>query len=131
MLWLAVTTLALGSIDGKVYDVYTDKPLAYTMVLLESPALAEPRMIHVGADGAYHFGDLPPGDYEISFHYGMGSEYDHFTVGEVQDWQLVKHIIPYPDCILINVLPRIAPIDTTTAQQGVTLDRDYLRNIPH
>lgn len=74
-----------GAIQGAVTDATTGERLAGVTVMVTSPALAHDRRATTDETGSYKIGELPAGDYVVTFYYaGITAERSGVHVGDDQ-----------------------------------------------
>ena len=120
-----------GAIQGQVKDE-KHAPIVGVTVIITSPSLAQTQTAITDENGYYKVTDLPPGDYLITFYYQditlertgvhVGIEK---TVPVFQDIDTTK-----AGGETIHVEGKTSTIDPTSTTQGITLDQNYIKNIP-
>lgn len=145
--WIAVVFIAMasavvprveaqssttGAIAGQVKDRTTGDPLAGVTVIVSSPALAQTQSALTDDKGGYKVSDLPPGDYVVTFYYGERTvQHNGVHVGiwkVVPVFQTIDQAAT--DAEVVHVTATAPTIDPTSTTQGITIDTNYLKNIP-
>ena len=121
-----------GAIQGGVTDGKTGEKLAGVTVIVTSPALAQTQTAITDENGQYQIGQLPPGDYLVTFYYAdITVERSGIRVGvggTVPVFQKINTAAAGGEKIIVNdTAPTIDPTSTT---QGITIDKNYIKNIP-
>ncbi|HEY1814679.1 MAG TPA: TonB-dependent receptor [Kofleriaceae bacterium] len=121
-----------GAILGVVKDKATGDALAGVTVIATSPALSQSQTAITDDKGEYRITDLPPGDYLVTFYYAditVERSGIHVGVGKTAPvYQDIDQTKAGGETIHVT---RVAPtIDPTSTNQGITLDKNYLKNIP-
>ena len=124
-------TATSGSISGVVTDQSNGQGMAGVTVVATSAALQGTQSAITEADGTYKITNLPPGSYVVTFYYA------EVTVKRTDISVTINKTTPVyvkldtskagGEVIEIKGAPNI---DTTSTTQGVTLDRNYTKNIP-
>ncbi len=127
------TSSTAGSVRGVVTDKKTGEKLAGVTVIATSPALAQTQTAITDEQGAYKIDDLPPGNYLITFFYAdLKVERSGVQVAANKQSNVYQKI----DQSSMNrgetlqIAAKAPMIDQTSSSQGITLDRQYLKNIP-
>jgi hypothetical protein len=122
-----------GAIMGAVMDEQGD-PLPGVTVTVSSPNLMGTRTAVTGADGAYRFPALPPGDYTVK------AELDGFKAALRENIQLTTTTRLTVDITMqqaavseeVTVVAQAPTVDLkSTETASVTLSSEILRNIPY
>ena len=121
-----------GAIRGIVQDSKTKEPLAGVTVIVTSPALAQSQTSITDDKGTYEVAELPPGVYLVTFYYAeitVKQEDVHVGVGKtVPVYQTINQDSAAGETIVVKGHP--PTIDPTSTTQGITIDKDYIKNIP-
>jgi hypothetical protein len=121
-----------GSIQGVVKEAGTNEVLAGVTVIVTSPALAQTQTAITDDKGYYQIRQLPPGDYLVTFYYAdITLERSGIRVG-------IDKVTPVYQSIntdaaggeTIKIEATAPTIDPTSTTQGITIDKNYIRNIP-
>ncbi|MEZ4365901.1 MAG: TonB-dependent receptor [Kofleriaceae bacterium] len=119
-----------GAVKGQVKD-QDGAPLAGVVVTAASPSLQGTQSAFTEDNGTYLLTGLPPGDYVISFFYGESQiNKSGVNVGVAKTTSVFQTINTEAAAETINIVAPPSTIDTTKANQGITLDTEYLKNIP-
>jgi TonB dependent receptor/Carboxypeptidase regulatory-like domain/TonB-dependent Receptor Plug Domain len=120
-----------GAIQGVVSDKASGEALAGVTVVATSPALQGTQSALTEANGFYKITNLPPGAYVVTFYYSsvtlrrtdvvVNANRTTPVYGKLDTAQAAGEVIE------IRGTPNV---DVTSTTQGVTLDREYTRNIP-
>ncbi len=121
-----------GAIQGVVTDGASGEKLAGVTVIVTSPALSQTQTAITDENGTYQVGALPPGDYLVTFYYAdITVERSGIHVGvdkTVPVFQKLNTSAAGGETIKIqDTAPTIDPTSTT---QGITIDKNYIKNIP-
>ena len=121
-----------GVIEGSVTDKKTGEKLPGVTVIVTSPTLSETQTAITDDSGAYKIANLPPGTYIVSFYYAdqtverAGVKVDKNKT--VQVAQKIDQTAAGGEVIRVTAAAPV--IDPTSTTQGITIDREYTRNIP-
>ena len=128
----AAQNLTTGAVQGVVSDKSTGDPLPGVTVVASSPALQGEQATITDEAGLYKITSLPAGTYELTFLYaeltvkrkGIDVSINKTTPAYValDTTQAVGEVI--------TIVARAPAIDPTSTTQGVTLDQDFVRNLP-
>ncbi len=123
-----------GAIRGVVTDKATGEKLAAVTVLITSPALSQTQSTLTDGDGFYIVNELPPGDYLVTFFYldfKVEQSGVHVGVNKASNvYQQFDLAAVANKGETIHVTAKAPLVDTTSTNQGITLDKQYLQNIP-
>ncbi|MGE5186820.1 MAG: carboxypeptidase regulatory-like domain-containing protein [Acidobacteriota bacterium] len=121
-----------GTIEGAAFDKTTGEPLAGVTVVLTSPALQGSNQTAVTDEhGLYKIGELPPGDYSVTFYYADISVVQKTKVAADQVARVTQKLDESKaGGETIQVAARAPMIDRLSTTSGVTIDRDHLENLP-
>jgi outer membrane receptor protein involved in Fe transport len=121
-----------GAIQGVITDAETGEPLAGVTVVASSPALQADQTEFTDETGRYKITNLPPGTYVLTYYFlelvvnrtGITVQINKTTPGYVKldTSQAVGEVI--------TIESNAPAIDSTSTTQGLTLDQDYVRNLP-
>jgi hypothetical protein len=121
-----------GAIQGVVTDKKTSEKLAGVTVVVTSPALSQTQNVITDENGFYKVTDLPPGVYLVTFFYAdIQIQKTGVNVG-------VNKVTPVFQEIdqgqaggeVVKIEAKAPTIDPTSTTQGITIDKNYLKNIP-
>ncbi|MBA3463395.1 MAG: TonB-dependent receptor [Deltaproteobacteria bacterium] len=121
-----------GAVQGAVVDSKTGEKLPGVTVIATSPSLAQAQTAITDENGGYKITDLPPGDYLITFYYAdITLERGGVNVG-------VNKVTPVFQKLnqaqaggeVVKITDTAPTIDPTSTTQGITIDKNYIKNIP-
>jgi len=121
-----------GEISGVVTDAKSGEKLPGVTVIATSPALSQTETAITDDSGVYRIASLPPGTYLVSFYYAdvtlqrSGIKLDKGKVAMVS--QKIDQSRGGGE--VISIKSNAPTIDPTSTSQGITLDQNYVRNIP-
>jgi hypothetical protein len=121
-----------GAIQGTVKDGANGEKLAGVTVIVTSPSLSQTQTSITDENGYYVVNQLPPGDYLVTFYYAdltVERSGIHVGIGKVTPvYQTLDTGKAGGETIKIqDTAPTIDPTSTT---QGITIDKNYIKNIP-
>jgi outer membrane receptor protein involved in Fe transport len=121
-----------GAIQGGVTDGATGEKLAGVTVIVTSPAISQTQTAITDENGTYSVTELPPGDYLVTFYYAditVERSGIHVGIGKTTPvYQKLNTAAAGGETIKItDTAPTIDPTSTT---QGITIDKNYIKNIP-
>jgi hypothetical protein len=120
-----------GAIQGVVKDRASNEPLAGVTVVATSAALQGAQTVATDDNGYFKISSLPPGTYTITFYYAeITVRRDNVEVGVQKVTPVYQDIATEGAGQVIIVDGKAPAIDPTSTSQGITLDEEYLRNIP-
>ncbi len=121
-----------GAISGTVADQKSGEPLAGVTVTVQSPALGSVQTAITDEHGAYKITELPPGEYQVTFYYlEITIQRAGISVG-------VNRVTPVYQKLnqdkaggeVVTIRDSAPTIDPTSTTQGITIDKNYMKNIP-
>ncbi|MDQ3365866.1 MAG: TonB-dependent receptor [Myxococcota bacterium] len=121
-----------GALQGAVSDSKTGEKLAGVTITVTSASLQGAQTAITDEKGAFKISPLPPGDYLVTFYYlDMTVERSGITVG-------VNKVTPVFQKLdqggaggeVVKITDSAPTIDPTSTAQGITIDKNYLKNIP-
>jgi len=124
-------TATTGAIYGVLTDAQTGEPLPGVTVVVSSSGSVSQSAI-TDDKGSYKINDLAPGEYLVTFYYlDAAVEHPNVPVG-------VQKVTPLYQKIntssgkgeVVQVHGTTPTIDPTSTAQGITIDKNYLENIP-
>jgi hypothetical protein len=121
-----------GEITGVVTDARSGEKLPGVTVIVTSPSLSGTQTAITDDSGVYRLAQLPPGKYQVAFYYAdvtlerSGIKLDKGKVAMVS--QKIDQSRSGGE--VIRVTGSVPTIDPTSTTQGVTITKDYLKNIP-
>jgi outer membrane receptor protein involved in Fe transport len=121
-----------GAIQGVVADAKSGEKLPGVTVIVTSPALAQTQTAITDENGFYKITELPPGDYLVTFYYAdITLERSGIHVG-VNKTVSVSQKLDQEKAggETIHVKATAPTIDPTSTTQGITIDKNYMKNIP-
>ena len=121
-----------GSIQGTVHDSKTGEALAGVTVVATSPALANVQTAITDESGFYKIDALPPGTYLVTFYFlDLTIERSGIYVGVNKTTPVFQKLDQSKSGGEVIAIHDAAPtIDPTSTKQGITIDRNYIRNVP-
>jgi len=121
-----------GAIQGVVTDGKSGEKLAGVTVIVTSPALSQTQTAITDENGAYQVGALPPGDYLVTFYYAdITVERSGIRVGIDKTTPVYQKLnMAAAGGETIKISDTAPTIDPTSTTQGITIDKNYLKNIP-
>jgi hypothetical protein len=121
-----------GAIQGVVTDAKTGEKLPGVTVIATSPALAQTQTAITDENGFYKITELPPGDYLVTFYYAdITLERSGIYVGADKAVSVAQKLDQEKaGGETIHVKATAPTIDPTSTTQGITIDKNYLKNIP-
>ncbi len=120
-----------GAIQGVVTDSKTGDALPGVTIIVTASGVSTQSTI-TDERGAYKIANLPPGTYLVTFYYlDVTIERSDIIVG-VQKTTPVYLKMGGGDGKgeVVRIEGHAPTIDPTSTQQGITIDKDYLKNIP-
>ena len=121
-----------GAVQGVVTDKKTGEPMAGVTVVVNSTVLNQTQTAITDDKGTYKVNDLPPGDYKVTFYFAdLSIEQDNVHVG-INKVSAVYQKIDQTQAggETIHVQAKAPTIDPTSTTQGITIDKEYLNNVP-
>ncbi len=121
-----------GAVQGSVTDSKTNEKLPGVTVIATSPSLAQAQTAITDENGQYKITDLPPGDYLITFYYAdITLERGGINVGIGKSTPVFQKLNQAQAGGEVVKITDTAPtIDPTSTTQGITIDKNYIKNIP-
>ena len=125
-------SLGGGAISGVVTDSRSGEKLAGVTVIASSPSAKQTLTAITDEKGAYTIAGASPGKYLLSFYYGdvtvERNNVDIVASKTTPVYQKINTGAAGGETIKIqDTAPTIDPTSTT---QGITIDKNYMRNIP-
>ncbi len=122
-----------GAIQGVVTDE-KGQSLPGVTVIVTSPALGQSQTAITDEKGFYKVDDLPPGLFLVTFYYlDYTIAHPDVTVGIEKSTPVFQRIdteVAAKKGETIKIDAKAPTIDPTSTTQGITLDKNYLKNIP-
>jgi hypothetical protein len=121
-----------GAIQGVITDSRTSEKLAGVTVTVTSPSLQGAQTAITDENGFFKISELPPGEYLITYYYlEITVERSGITVG-------VNKVTPGHQKLdqskaggeTVKITDSAPTIDPTSTTQGITIDKNYIKNIP-
>lgn len=119
-----------GKVQGVVSDKKTGQPIVGVTVIASSKTTTQTA---ISDDKGFYSIDMPPGTYTVSYYYGdVTLEHANVAVRDgkatpiyqkMDQGQIAKGEV-------IAITDRAPMIDQTSTSHGITIDRDYIRNMP-
>ncbi|NVB79004.1 MAG: TonB-dependent receptor [Kofleriaceae bacterium] len=121
-----------GAIQGVVTDGKSGEKLAGVTVIVTSPALSQTQTAITDENGSYQVGQLPPGDYLVTFYYAdITVERSGIHVGIEKTTPVYQKLnMAAAGGETIKIQDTAPTIDPTSTTQGITIDKNYMKNIP-
>lgn len=121
-----------GAIQGVVTDGANGEKLAGVTVIVTSPALSQTQTAITDENGTYQVGALPPGDYLVTFYYAdITVERSGIHVGVDKTTPVFQKLnTSAAGGETIKIQDTAPTIDPTSTTQGITIDKNYIKNIP-
>ncbi|HMG52321.1 MAG TPA: carboxypeptidase regulatory-like domain-containing protein, partial [Kofleriaceae bacterium] len=119
-----------GAIQGQVTDADTGDNLAGVTVVVSSPVLQGTQTAISDENGSYKIAGLPPGSYLVSFYINQVTvRRPEINVG-VDKTTPVFQKLKLGAGEVVQVTDTAPTIDPTSTTQGISIDKNYLRNVP-
>ncbi|MBA3540245.1 MAG: TonB-dependent receptor [Deltaproteobacteria bacterium] len=121
-----------GALTGTITDSKTKEPLPGVTVIATSASLQSAQTAITDEKGQYRITSLPPGQYLVTFYYAdITLERDGIIVG-------VNKVTPVYQSLnqdaaggeVVKITDSAPTIDPTSTAQGITIDKNYINNIP-
>jgi len=121
-----------GAIQGVITDSKSGEKLAGVTVTVTSPSLQGAQTAISDENGFFKISELPPGEYLITYYYlEITVERSGITVG-------VNKVTPGHQKLdqgkaggeVVKITDSAPTIDPTSTTQGITIDKNYIKNIP-
>jgi len=127
----AFAQTTVGKLKGEIVD-QADTPLAGVKMNLTSDALQGSREIITGEDGRFQFLALPPGTYRIDIEKeGFKTIIRTNLVVSIGKTVSLKMVMELPEVgETVEVIDRRPLIDTESTTQSMSLNADFLKNLP-
>jgi hypothetical protein len=121
-----------GTIAGVVTDAKTGEKLAGATVIVTSPQLKQTQTVITDETGTYRVTDLPPGNYVVTFYYAdVTLEHSNVKVADNRITEVMQKLDQSKaGGEVIHIAARAPMIDPTSTTQGITIDRNYMKNMP-
>ena len=122
-----------GAIQGTVTDESTGENLVGVTIVVTSPALQSAQTAISDENGFYKIADLPPGTYLVTFYYAkLTIERSGITVSINKTTPVFQRLkLAQATGEIVKITDTAPAIDPTSTTQGITLDKNYLRNVPN
>ncbi|HEY3808164.1 MAG TPA: von Willebrand factor type A domain-containing protein [Kofleriaceae bacterium] len=120
-----------GVIEGLVKDK-AGQLLPGVTVVVTSPALQQNQVAITDDQGHYTITGLPPGTYVVTFYYADQTVERANIVVAAGKPALVSPVLDTSHSAgeVIKIEDRVPTIDPSSTQQGVTIEEDYVQNVP-
>jgi outer membrane receptor protein involved in Fe transport len=129
----AAQSSTTGAIQGTVSDAKTGEKLVGVTVLVSSTSLQGEQTAFTDENGFYKITPLPPGQYVVTFFYlKLKLERAGVNVG-VNRTTPVFQKLDASQAIggeIVQIQDTAPAIDPNSTTQGVTIDKNYMRNVP-
>jgi outer membrane receptor protein involved in Fe transport len=121
-----------GAIQGQITDASTAEPLAGVTVVATSPVLQGAQTVFSDENGLYKIDELPPGNYLVTFYYlRITLEHSNVNVGVNKTTPVFQRLtLEHVGGEVVKITDTAPAIDPTSTTQGITIDKNYLRNVP-
>jgi outer membrane receptor protein involved in Fe transport len=121
-----------GAIQGVVTDKATGAKLVGVTVTVTSPSLQGDQTTITEEDGSYKISPLPPGEYTVTFYYlAIRLERRGISVGVNRTTPVYQQLDEsQAGGEVVRILDSAPTIDPTSTAQGITIDKNYMRNVP-
>ncbi len=125
-------SMTSGAIQGTVTDSKTGEKLPGVTIIATSASLPQAQTAITDENGQYKISDLPPGNYLVTFYFAdITLERAGITVG-------VNKVTPVFQKLnqaqaggeIVKITDTAPTIDPTSTTQGITIDKNYIKNIP-
>jgi len=128
----AAQSTTSGAIQGQVVDSKTGEKLAGVTITVTSTSLQGAQTAITDENGSYKITPLPPGDYLVTFYYlELTVERTGITVGVNKTTPVYQKLDQGKAGGEVVKITDTAPtIDPTSTAQGITIDKNYIKNIP-
>jgi hypothetical protein len=139
LIWLALAALAApasaavtGSIEGRVVDEGTRKPMAGITVTVTSPALQAEQTEFSDADGHYILTELPPGEYLVRFYFGDINVERPGVVVQADKTLAVNVVFPTQKAAVktYRITEKAPTVDVGNTQIETHVTNEVVRNTP-
>jgi hypothetical protein len=123
---------ATGGVQGVVTDAKNGEMMAGATVVVTSPALQGTQTAITDEHGFFKITGLPPGTYAVEFYYADTTvRRDGVKVGANKETPVYQKIATnLPKGETIQVTASAPTIDPTSTTQGITIDKQYIKNVP-
>ena len=121
-----------GAIQGVIADSKTGEKLAGVTVTVTGPALQGGQTAITDEAGFYKITELPPGEYLVTFYYlDLTIERRGVIVGVNKTTPVFQKLDTSKSGGEVIMIKDAAPtIDPTSTRQGITIDKNYIKNVP-
>jgi Ca-activated chloride channel family protein len=121
-----------GAIQGAVTDSKTGEKLAGVTVVATSSSMTGVQTAITDENGFYKITSLPPGSYEVTFYYlELTVQRSGISVGVNKTTPVFQKLDQgKAGGELIRIQDSAPTIDPTSTTQGITIDKNYIKNIP-
>ncbi len=120
-----------GAVQGVVTDAATGQVMTGVTAVATSPVLQGTQSALSDGNGFYKITNLPPGVYVVAFYYASVTvKRTDITVNANRTTPVFVKIDTAQSAGEVIEIQGTPNIDTTSTTQGITLNQDYLRNIP-
>ncbi len=128
----AAQSTTTGAIQGRVADADTGEDLAGVLAVVSSPVLQHNQTAVSDERGGFKIAELPPGTYLVTFYINqLTVQRPDVNVGLDRTTPVFQKIkLSLATGEVVKITDTAPTIDPTSTTQGITLDKNYLRNIP-
>jgi hypothetical protein len=127
----AQTSRVAGAVQGSVVD-QTGGAVAGAMITLRNQGTNQTRKVQTNAEGFFHVGELPIGQYDLCVQSPGFSPYANsailVSIGRVV--QIVVRLAPAAVQQQITVSEQPPPIDPTETTEATTIDQERIEELP-
>jgi outer membrane receptor protein involved in Fe transport len=121
-----------GALQGQVSDSKTGEKLAGVTVTVTSTSLQGAQTAITDENGFYKIDSLPPGEYLVTFYYlELTVERSGIGVGVNKTTPVFQKLDQSKaGGEVVKIQDTVPTIDPTSTTQGITIDKNYIKNIP-
>jgi outer membrane receptor protein involved in Fe transport len=128
----AAQSTTTGAIQGHVVDADTGENLVGVTVVVTSPVLQSTQTVVSDESGGFKIAELPPGTYLVTFYINqLTLQRPDVNVGLDRTTPVFQKIkLSQATGEVVKITDTAPTIDPTSTTQGITIDKNYLHNIP-
>jgi carboxypeptidase family protein len=123
-----------GEISGRIVDAQSEQPVAGAVVVATSPALQGAESARTDAEGEFHIGLLPPGEYTLNVQADGHQSFSQERLVVHAGRAIRVHLAIFPDTWLtapVRFGVQVPVLPVTTSQTGAILSRERMELIPY